>query len=142
MVQFEPGSDVANKGVQVDDIITKIDDIPLTDSQVIASILEGKKAGDTVKLTVFRPRTNGTGSYFDVTVTLMSEGSTQMQGQPVTVSPFKTQNNRRFFSRAGDFVMPIMRCDFRLSFPAGPAACIGAKCFPHKRALPVQNVCR
>lgn len=82
VVQFEPGSDVANKGVQVDDIITKIDDIPLTDSQVIASILEGKKAGDTVKLTVFRPRTNGTGSYFDVTVTLMSEGSTQMQGNP------------------------------------------------------------
>ena len=74
-------SDLSNKGVQVGDIITKINDTNVTGFDVFYSELTKYKANDTVKLTIFRQSTNRlNSSTFEVSVKLLEDkGETQQQ---------------------------------------------------------------
>ena len=74
-------SDLSNKGVQVGDIITKINDTNVTGFDVFYSELTKYKANDTVKLTIFRQSTNRlNSSTFEVNVKLLEDkGETQQQ---------------------------------------------------------------
>lgn len=77
--EISSDSDLRSKGVQVGDIITKINDVNITGFEVFYSELTKYKAGDSVKLTVFRQSTNRlNSSTFDVTVKLLEDkGETQ-----------------------------------------------------------------
>jgi serine protease Do len=54
VVNVVSGSPADKAGVQVDDIITKMDGETLTESNTLADVINKKKSGDTVKLEVYR----------------------------------------------------------------------------------------
>ncbi len=61
----EAGSDAANKGILPGDVLLQLDTQRLYDAETLQSVLYGYKAGDTVRLTVYR---NGSQYYVDVTL--------------------------------------------------------------------------
>lgn len=63
-------SDFNNKDIQINDIITKINDIEITSFGVLYSELQKYNAGDVVTLTIFRPEN---GKTFDVGITLIAD---------------------------------------------------------------------
>jgi S1-C subfamily serine protease len=50
-----PGSPAAKAGLTSGDVITKVDDTPVTSSDAFISVISGYKPGQTVKLTVVSP---------------------------------------------------------------------------------------
>lgn len=66
--------DIANKDVEINDIITKIDGKDINSANVVYSVLQNKKPGDTVKLTVYRIGTRAsTSKTFDIIVVLSED---------------------------------------------------------------------
>ena len=66
-------SDLANTKAAQGDIITHMDGVRIEDFDDISAFLEGKKAGDKVKISLFRPQRGGVGKTFDVTCELMAD---------------------------------------------------------------------
>ncbi len=67
-------SDLAANGIQVGDIITKINDSNITDLEVLYAELAKCKVGDSVKISIYRPATNrSNSSTFDVNVKLLED---------------------------------------------------------------------
>ncbi len=66
-------------GVKEGDIITKINDVTITNMDVFYSELYSHKPGESVKLSIYRPSSNRIGSHsFDVNVVLLEDkGETQ-----------------------------------------------------------------
>ncbi len=75
----EKGSDMANKGVQANDIITKIDGIKINTVNDIYKILEKHKPGDSVTVTLFRRPSNGPDQTFEVSVALFEDTGAAVQ---------------------------------------------------------------
>lgn len=72
--EINKDSDLTANGVQVGDIITKINDSNITDLEVLYSELAKCKVGDSVKINVYRPATNrSNSSTFDVNVKLLED---------------------------------------------------------------------
>ncbi len=67
---FDETADVAKKGIQLGDIITKMDGKAVFDSSTIAEALKGKKPGDTIKLTIYRVDESERAKTFDISVIL------------------------------------------------------------------------
>lgn len=65
-------SDVFKKGLQVGDLITKLDGQAIRTESQIAEYLKGKKPGDQAVLTIFR-KTGVGEKTFDITVTLSAD---------------------------------------------------------------------
>lgn len=70
--------DVAAKGIKPGDTITKMDGQDVRDTDSVRAVLDGKKPGDTVELTIFRQSVTGKTSTFTVEVELAED-----QGQTV-----------------------------------------------------------
>ncbi len=74
ITEIDRSCDIARKGVQTQDIITKIDGKEISSTSVVYSILQNKKPGDTIKLTVFRMGARLTSSKtFEVDVILAED---------------------------------------------------------------------
>lgn len=74
ITEIDNTCDISKKGVQTSDIITKIDGKDITSANVVYSVLNEKKPGDKVKLTVYRIGTRVTTSKtFDVEVVLSED---------------------------------------------------------------------
>lgn len=66
--------DIAKKDVEINDIITQIDGKDITSANVVYNVLQNKKPGDTVKLSVYRIGTRmSTSKTFEVTVVLSED---------------------------------------------------------------------
>ncbi|MEG2569985.1 MAG: trypsin-like peptidase domain-containing protein [Clostridia bacterium] len=72
-----PNSDAFKKGLQRGDIITKMNGTPLTSREEVKKVRDKFKAGDTVKLTVFR-----NGQTKDFNIILMDEAVLNKIGSP------------------------------------------------------------
>ena len=70
---IDVNSDLANSKAVQGDIITHINDQRVEDFDDISAALEGKKAGEKVKLSLFRPERGGVGKTFDVVCELMAD---------------------------------------------------------------------
>ena len=68
--QVEPGSPAARAGLQLADIITRIDGQPVTTSGDLRRILRGRRAGDAVQLTVVRAAGRGRATTLTLTARL------------------------------------------------------------------------
>ena len=66
----DPSSDLASKNVVAGDIITQINGIDITSSEVLTNEIASHSPGDTVTLTIYRSR-SGDGRSFEVSVTLI-----------------------------------------------------------------------
>jgi len=78
IVTIEEGSDISTKGLRAGevggDIITHLDGKAVGSFDEVAQILDTKKGGDQVELTIYRQAMQGQkASTFDVTVTLISD---------------------------------------------------------------------
>ncbi|MBR5558977.1 MAG: trypsin-like peptidase domain-containing protein [Oscillospiraceae bacterium] len=78
IVTTEEGADISTKGLRAGevggDIITHINGIETPDLDSVAQILNNKKAGDQVELTIYRqPMQGQQASTFTVTITLVSD---------------------------------------------------------------------
>lgn len=82
-------SDIANKDVQVGDIITAVNGNKLETTDVLLETIENSKVGDKLTLTICRVNNSGTvKSTFDVTVKLIEDkGNTATPVEPET-TPF------------------------------------------------------
>jgi serine protease Do len=83
-------SDAATKGIQKGDVITKINDIAATTYDAFYAEESKHKAGETVKLTVFRKSTNST---FDVNIKLAED-----KGDASATTSSSSQSNSRGYS--------------------------------------------
>lgn len=72
--QVEPGSPAARAGLQVADIITRIDNQPVTTSGDLRRILRSHRPGDSVRLTVVRVPSRGRATTLTVTAQLTEAG--------------------------------------------------------------------
>lgn len=70
IVTIEEGSDIANKGVLPYDIITHVDGEKVDSASQLYDILNERKPGDELRLTIFRRPTNAPDQTFDVTIVL------------------------------------------------------------------------
>lgn len=66
-------SQAANSGLKIYDIITHIDGVNMTSASLISSVLEGKKPGDKLKLTVYRKSITGTEETLKIDVILSED---------------------------------------------------------------------
>jgi len=74
ITEIDQSCDIATKGVEINDIITKIDGKDITSANDVYSILQGKKPGDTVDLTIYRLGTRAsTSKTYNVTVKLAEQ---------------------------------------------------------------------
>ncbi len=74
ITEIDKTCDIATKGVQTQDIITHIDGKAVTSTSVVYSILQNKKPGDTIRLTVYRIGARVTSSKtFEVDVILAED---------------------------------------------------------------------
>jgi serine protease Do len=72
--QVEPGSPAARAGLQLADIITRIDDQPVTTSGDLRRILRTHRPGDPVRLTVVRATERGRAATLTLTARLGEAG--------------------------------------------------------------------
>ena len=80
VTQIDETCDIARSDVEINDIITEIDGQKITSANVIYSVLQNKKPGDKVELTVYRIGTRlSTSKTFKVTVTLSEDKGTVNQ---------------------------------------------------------------
>lgn len=70
---IDVNSDLANTKASQGDIITHINEQRVEDFDDISAALDGKKAGEKVKLSLFRPERGGIGKTFDVVCELMAD---------------------------------------------------------------------
>ena len=76
VIAIDENADVAKQGLQVGDIITKLDDTEVYDSETVDAVLTGKKPGDSIKITVYRVNTDtGVASTLEITATLAEKTS-------------------------------------------------------------------
>ncbi len=80
----EDGSCAQRAGIKQSDVITKVDDTPITGVSQLISVKNSYKAGDTVTLTLFR-----SGEYLTVELTFDEQGSAAAQPDP---APQPTQS--------------------------------------------------
>ncbi len=74
ITKIDEDCDIATKDVQTNDIITEIDGKKITSTGVVYSVLQGKKPGDKVELTIYRIGTRVSSSKtFKVTVVLSED---------------------------------------------------------------------
>lgn len=66
----EPSSSAGQNGIKVDDIITAVDNVPVTDTDTLITQRDKHKPGDQVTLTVFR---RSTGKQLSIPVTLQED---------------------------------------------------------------------
>lgn len=84
IASINDGSKIDRNTVKIGDIITKVDGKEIKSASTITELLNGKKPGDKITLTLYRPN-SGNGSTFETTVTLVSnedlsqESTTQQQ---------------------------------------------------------------
>jgi serine protease Do len=71
--EVTPNSGALAAGILPNDIITKIDDMPVLTAESIANVLEGKRAGDTVTVSVARKKITGEVETFEVQVVLQQK---------------------------------------------------------------------
>lgn len=77
-VEFvHPYSDAYKKGLQAGDVIVAMNGTPLTSTEEIKKIRDQYKAGESVKITVYRQ-----GREFDINVILMDEAELNKMGTP------------------------------------------------------------
>ncbi len=90
--------DVAAKGVKPGDTITQINGEDVRDSAGVKAILEQKKPGDTIELTIYRQSVTGKTSTFKVTVELSEDRGSlnNSQTQDSSSSAPSTDNGQRF----------------------------------------------
>ena len=83
ITKIDENCDIANKGVQTNDIITKIDGNAITSTASVYSALQKKKPGEQVTLTIYRIGTRSSSSKtFEVAVTLSEDtGSESTENQ-------------------------------------------------------------
>lgn len=79
VVDISSDSDLIAKGVEVGDIITKIDDVQITSFDILYSELSKHSPNDEVNLLIYRPKTEKSGeSTFNVKVKVLEDkGQTQ-----------------------------------------------------------------
>lgn len=71
ITEIDEKCDIARKDVEINDIITKIDGKNITSASVVYSVLQAKKPGDIVRLTVYRMGTRAsTSKTFEVDIIL------------------------------------------------------------------------
>jgi len=74
ITEIDESCDIATKDVQINDIITKIDGKDMTDTATLYTLLQDKKPGDSIKLTVYRIGTRlSTSKTFEVSVVLSED---------------------------------------------------------------------
>lgn len=73
VVSVDPTFDVAKKGIQTGDIITKIDNKEVYDQDTISKALKDKKPGDELMLSIYRVGSDGRAKTFDVGIILGEE---------------------------------------------------------------------
>ena len=80
VAEISKDSNLAHSGIQVGDIITKINDVSITSSDAFYGELYTHKPSETVKLTIYRPTINRlNSSTFEVDVALLEDkGETQV----------------------------------------------------------------
>ncbi len=72
VVEVVPGSDADIKGVQADDIITAVDGEAITSTGQMVSIIRSHKAGDKIKLSIYRKK-GGLPETLTITVALYED---------------------------------------------------------------------
>ena len=72
VVEVAPGTDAATQGVQGGDIITAIDGQAITSTSQMVSIIRSHKAGDKIKLSIYRKK-GGLTNTLTITVTLYED---------------------------------------------------------------------
>ncbi len=73
IISTTPGTDIANKGAQPGDIITKVDGEEVKSLDDLGKVLDGKKVGDSVTLDIYRPANNRqASSTYSVSVRVIS----------------------------------------------------------------------
>lgn len=77
----DPNSDLAKKGVMAGDIITAINDTPVSSVADIRNIIDEFKPGDTVKLAVYRRTQGQKDKSFEVVVALMEDTTSSVTQQ-------------------------------------------------------------
>ena len=83
IVSIGNSSDAVSKGLQVGDIITKVDGNEMAAFSDLSAILKTKKAGDTITLDVYRQTSGSAGRTFTVSLTLMEDRGIQETDQSV-----------------------------------------------------------
>ncbi len=78
VVAIESTSDAVSKGLQVGDIITKVDGTQMTAFSDLSAILKAKKADDTIVLDVYRQTSGSAGRSFSVTLKLREDRGVQV----------------------------------------------------------------
>lgn len=76
-------SDLYNKNIQKNDIITHINDVAITNSIVALDIIDSCKPGDVIELTVYKPQT---GSSITVSATMLNDAGTSSYSEVETDS--------------------------------------------------------
>lgn len=84
IVALESTSDAAAKGLQVGDIITKVDGEQMKAFSDLSAILKTKKAGDTIALDVYRQTSGTAGRTFSVVLELREDRGIQETASSVT----------------------------------------------------------
>lgn len=76
VAELDPTCDVAYKGIQPYDVITEIDGVAVYDGDTVEKAMEGKVAGQTVTLTVYRRTVTEEESTFKVDIVLAQKYDT------------------------------------------------------------------
>ena len=77
ITEIDESCDIARKGIGINDIITHIDGQKISSANVVYSVLQGKKPGESVELTVYRIGTRlSTSKTFKVNVILSEDKGT------------------------------------------------------------------
>ena len=89
IVSVDTNSDAASKGLREGDIITKVDGKDIENTQTLLDILDTKKVGDSIKITVYRVSSTNRTSTFEISVLLSEDKGTLAKAPAVTT---KTEN--------------------------------------------------
>ncbi|WMJ23808.1 trypsin-like peptidase domain-containing protein [Paludicola sp. MB14-C6] len=76
VVDFDPNADIAAKGIQKGDIISKINGKEVYDATTISAALDGKKPGDTVEMDIYRIGSDGRAKTFKISIALGEDAPT------------------------------------------------------------------
>lgn len=84
IVSVDTNSDAASKGLREGDIITKVDGKDIENTQTLLDILDTKKVGDSIKITVYRVSSTNRTSTFEISVLLSEDKGTLAKAPSVT----------------------------------------------------------
>ena len=71
--QINPGGSMDGVGVQVGDVITKVNGTDITSFDDLQNQLKGQKPGDKIKMTIYRKSQSGADKTFEVVVELQED---------------------------------------------------------------------